>query len=192
MVLSYYRTRTAKNSRVLDILVSQGERACRLFFYPCLKQIEPQLYNNMRSYVSNVNERIENDINAVNSEDETLLHIAAAHGHTEIIDYLIGRGAKLEVKDKKGRTPLHRAAERGHGEAVKMLLQLGANMYTLDQEGKKLLTPLHVASYKGHVEVAQKLLRRKANVNVKDKQAKTALHLAAEAGNPHKLFLTAV
>nr|XP_034977273.1 ankyrin-3-like [Zootoca vivipara] len=259
MVLSYYRTRTAKNSRVLDILVSQGERACRLFFYPCLKQIEPQLYNNMRSYVSNVNERIgdarrqligyllekdkgwvqkgkdphqekkdsprqllakpekltqikrkvkqdsaavksqdnsfnslsvfdsvakgnlsylekilkENDINAVNSEDETLLHIAAAHGHIEIIDYLIGKGAKLEVKDKKGRTPLHRAAERGHGEAVKMLLQSGANMYTLDQEGK---SPLHLAHQNHHTHVLKSILKEEAR---RHKNQHNFLHMAA-------------
>lgn len=48
LVLNFYRTRTAKNSRVLDILISQGERACRLFFYPCLKQVEPKLYSKIK------------------------------------------------------------------------------------------------------------------------------------------------
>uniref|UniRef100_A0A803THB7 CARD- and ANK-containing Inflammasome Adaptor Protein n=1 Tax=Anolis carolinensis TaxID=28377 RepID=A0A803THB7_ANOCA len=118
----------------------------------------------------------ENEVNAVNSANETLLHIAAAHGHTEIIDYLISKGAKLEVKDQKERTPLHRAAKEGHGKAVNMLLQAGADMYTLAQEGK---TPLHL----GHTEVAQKLLQNKAKVNLKDKQSKTPLHLGAEKGH---------
>ncbi|XP_053326316.1 CARD- and ANK-domain containing inflammasome adapter protein-like [Spea bombifrons] len=58
VAMSYYKTRTEKNSRLLDILVSKGERACRLFFFPCLKQIEPPLYNSMRQYVSTVNEMI--------------------------------------------------------------------------------------------------------------------------------------
>ncbi|XP_062974220.1 CARD- and ANK-domain containing inflammasome adapter protein-like [Elgaria multicarinata webbii] len=259
MVLSYYRTRTAKNSRVLDMLASQGERACRLFFYPCLKQLEPHLYNNMRNYVSDVNGKIgdarrqligyllekdkewvqkvkdfhqernesprqvfakpervtrvkrkekrtvaaegnstgndftspsvfdsvakgnlsdleknlkESEVNAVNSANETLLHIAAAHGHTEIIDYLISKGAKLEVKDKGGRTPLHRAAEKGHDKAVKMLLQAGANIYSLDQEGK---SPLHLASQNHHAHILKSILKEEAR---RYKNRHNFLHMA--------------
>uniref|UniRef100_A0A8D2L702 Uncharacterized protein n=1 Tax=Varanus komodoensis TaxID=61221 RepID=A0A8D2L702_VARKO len=96
------------------------------------------------------------DVNAVNAANETLLHIAAAHGHTEIIDYLISKGAKLEAKDKAGRTPLHRAAGKGHDKAVKMLLQAGASMYSLDQEGK---SPLHMASQNHHMHVLQSILK---------------------------------
>ncbi|XP_015268404.1 PREDICTED: ankyrin-1-like [Gekko japonicus] len=238
MALSHYRTRIAKNSRVLDILISQGERACRLFFYPCLKQIEPQLYNNMRNYVSDVNERIrdarrqligyllekdkgwvqkpkdhhqknkdghrqvlpvetdsdslcifdsvakgnlselektlkDSDINAVNSSNETLLHIAAAHGHIKIIDYLISKGAKLDAKDKEGRTPLHRAAEKGHNEAVKMLLQAGADIYSLNQEAK---TPLHLANWNHHTQVLKSILREEAR---RYKNQHNFLHMAA-------------
>lgn len=257
MVLSHYRTRIAKNSRVLDLLVSQGERACRLFFYPCLKQVEPNLYKSMRNYASDVNGKIgdarrqligyllekdkgwvqkvhhqekkgspkqvlpkqekqtrikceekpapvavkskdndfsplsifdsvaignisdlkkvlkESDVNAVNVSNENLLHIAAAHGHTEIIDYLISKGAKLDVKDKKGRTPLHRAAEKGHVNAVKVLLQAGANMYSLDQEGK---TPLHLASQNQHTDVLRSILKKEAR---RHKNQHNFLHMAA-------------
>lgn len=257
MALSHYRTRIAKNSRVLDILVSQGERACRLFFYPCLKQIEPQLYNNMRNYVSDMNESIgdarrqligyllekdkgwvqkpkhqknkdkhrhvlatqeqvaqikqeqkkvlyvgkpvetdadslcifdcvakgnlsdlektlkDGDTNAGNSSNETLLHIAAAHGHIKIVDYLIKKGAKLDVMDKKGRTPLHRAAENGHNDAVKMLLQAGANIYSLDQEAK---TPLHLANWNHHTQVFKSILEEEIK---RYKNRHNFLHMAA-------------
>ncbi|XP_016848694.1 CARD- and ANK-domain containing inflammasome adapter protein [Anolis carolinensis] len=259
LVLSYYRTRRAKNSRVLDILASQGERACRLFFYPCLKEIEPYLYSQIRNYVSDVNVKIgdarrqligyllekdkgwtqtdkdlqqekkdsprqslvkpqklvrvkhkskqvsatvksidpglkspnvfdsvakgnlselekylkENEVNAVNSANETLLHIAAAHGHTEIIDYLISKGAKLEVKDQKERTPLHRAAKEGHGKAVNMLLQAGADMYTLAQEGK---TPLHLANQNNHTHILKSILEEEAR---RHKNQHNFLHMAA-------------
>ncbi|KAJ7332662.1 hypothetical protein JRQ81_014842 [Phrynocephalus forsythii] len=259
MVLSYYRTRTAKNSRVLDILASRGERACRLFFYPCLKEIEPHLYSSMRSYVSDINGKIgdarrqligyllekdkewvqkgkethqvkkdnprqilvrpekqagvkhkekqmsaagkstgndfhslsifdsvakgalsdlerylqESDVNAVNSAHETLLHIAAAHGHNNIANYLISKGAKLEVKDKQGKTPLHVAAERGHGEVVKTLLQAGANMYSLDQEGK---SPLHLAWQNHHTTVLKTILEEERK---RHKNQHNFLHMAA-------------
>uniref|UniRef100_A0A8B9IPD8 Uncharacterized protein n=1 Tax=Anser cygnoides TaxID=8845 RepID=A0A8B9IPD8_ANSCY len=86
--MSFYRTRTEKNSRLEKTLK-------------------------------------DNDINALNSSRETLLHVAATNGHLAIMEYLISKGAKPDVKDKKGRTPLHRAAEKGHGDAVKVLLRCG-------------------------------------------------------------------
>ncbi|XP_009812042.2 CARD- and ANK-domain containing inflammasome adapter protein [Gavia stellata] len=242
MVMSFYRTRTEKNSRVLDILISQGERACRLFFYPCLKQVEPKLYSKMRKYVSEVNESIgdarrqlvgyllekdkvwfensseqhqekkdsprrkkqewaikkkgkemqlsraanprkdhadvgifdavakgdlselektlkDNDINALNSSSETLLHVAAAKGHLTIMEYLISKGAKTDVKDKKGRTPLHRAAEKGHGDTVKVLLRCGAYVYSLDREGE---SPLHLAARNNHSHILKMFLKEEA------------------------------
>ncbi|XP_010146323.1 PREDICTED: ankyrin-1-like, partial [Eurypyga helias] len=241
-VMSFYRTRTEKNSRVLDILISQGERACRLFFYPCLKQIEPKLYSKMRKYISDVNESIGdarrqlvgyllekdkfwfansreqlqeknvsrgrkkreravkrkgketrlsraakprqdhadagtfvavakgslselekalkgNDINALHFSSETLLHVAATNGHLTLMEYLISKGAKTDVKDKEGRTPLHRAAEKGHGDAVRVLLRCGACMYSLDTEGK---TPLHLAAQNNHSHILKMLLKEEA------------------------------
>ncbi|XP_054254360.1 CARD- and ANK-domain containing inflammasome adapter protein-like [Indicator indicator] len=242
VVMSFYRTRTEKNSRVLDILISQGERACRLFFYPCLKQVEPKLYSKMRKYISEVNESIRDarrqlvgyllekdkvwfeisgkghqekkgsprrkkqewaikrkgkqtqlsrvakpskdhadagifdtvakghlsellktledvDINKLNSSGETLLHVAAASGHLKILEYLISKGAKTDMKDKKGRTALHRAAEKGHADALKALLQCGAYMYSLDTKGK---TPLHLAAQNDHSHILKMLLKEEA------------------------------
>jgi uncharacterized protein len=46
------------------------------------------------------------DIHAANAKGETALHGAATRGATEIIQFLAGRGARLDAKDKKGRTPL--------------------------------------------------------------------------------------
>ncbi|RMC08736.1 hypothetical protein DUI87_14985 [Hirundo rustica rustica] len=240
LVLSFYRTRTAKNSRVLDILISQGERACRLFFYPCLKQVEPKLYSKIRKYVSEVNESIgdarrqlvgyllekdkvwfensskqhqgkkdrpggkkhkgkkkervtplsratkprkdpaavnifaavakgslpelektlkDNELNVLNPSSETLLHVAAAHGHLSIMEYLLSKGARTGVKDRKGRTALHRAAEKGHGGAVQVLLRGGASIHTLDIKGK---TPLHRAAENNHSHILKILLKEEA------------------------------
>jgi ankyrin len=46
------------------------------------------------------------DINAVNSMGLTAVHGAANRGSDEIIKYLASLGARLDVKDKEGRTPL--------------------------------------------------------------------------------------
>jgi ankyrin repeat protein len=45
------------------------------------------------------------DINAGNANGETALHVAVGRGDT-LVKFLAGKGAKLDVKDKFGRTPL--------------------------------------------------------------------------------------
>src|SRR5438552_19077438 len=46
------------------------------------------------------------DVNAVNSMGLTAVDGAANRGSDEIIKFLVEKGAKLDVKDKEGRTPL--------------------------------------------------------------------------------------
>jgi ankyrin repeat protein len=46
------------------------------------------------------------DVNAVNSMGLTAMHGAANRGSDDIIKYLSSLGAKVDVKDKEGRTPL--------------------------------------------------------------------------------------
>uniref|UniRef100_A0A8D0FMZ4 Uncharacterized protein n=1 Tax=Strix occidentalis caurina TaxID=311401 RepID=A0A8D0FMZ4_STROC len=115
----------------------------------------------------------DNDIDALNSSSETLLHVAAANGHLTIMEYLISKGAKTDVKDRKGRTPLHRAAEKGHGDAVKVLLRHGAYMYSLDMEGK---TPLHLAAQNNHGHIVKMILKEEAR-SYRNKH--NFLHMAA-------------
>jgi ankyrin repeat protein len=47
-----------------------------------------------------------NDVNAVNSQGFTALHGAANRGFDAMIKLLAEHGAKLDVKDKQGRTPM--------------------------------------------------------------------------------------
>jgi ankyrin repeat protein len=46
------------------------------------------------------------DVNAINSMGLTAAHGAANRGSDDILRFLAGKGARLEVKDKEGRTPL--------------------------------------------------------------------------------------
>ena len=64
------------------------------------------------------------DINASNAAGDTAVH--AAVGSPAVIRFLAGRGARLDVKNKQGRTPLE-VALRGretNAEAVALLRQL--------------------------------------------------------------------
>jgi ankyrin repeat protein len=71
------------------------------------------------------------DVNAVNDKGETALHGAATSGRDEVVKYLVEKGAKLDVKDKEGRTPLDVAmgvgarAGRAHDSTAELLKKLG-------------------------------------------------------------------
>jgi ankyrin repeat protein len=49
------------------------------------------------------------DVNAVDGQGDTALHGAAQKGYDQVVQFLADHGAKLDVKDKKGRTPLDAA-----------------------------------------------------------------------------------
>jgi ankyrin repeat protein len=49
------------------------------------------------------------DVNAVDNQGQTALHGAAQKGWDQVVQFLVDHGAKLDVKDKKGRTPLDAA-----------------------------------------------------------------------------------
>jgi uncharacterized protein len=55
------------------------------------------------------------DVNEANDAGQTALHVAAAQRGEEFIRFLVARGARLDAKDKQGRTPLDIAMGVGGG-----------------------------------------------------------------------------
>uniref|UniRef100_A0A8B9PAA9 Uncharacterized protein n=1 Tax=Apteryx owenii TaxID=8824 RepID=A0A8B9PAA9_APTOW len=136
-----------------------------------------------KGYLSELEKTLkDNDINALNSASETLLHVAAANGHLTIMEYLISKGIKQDVKDKKGRTPLHRAAEKGNAEIVKILLTSGKNK-NIDDRNIWRKTALHIAAEYGHSDLINLLLSQGAAINALDSSKDTPLHCACKAGH---------
>ncbi|XP_009792344.1 protein VAPYRIN-LIKE-like [Nicotiana sylvestris] len=62
------------------------------------------------------------DLNSIDSQGRTALHIAAIHGHVEVLQFLVSVGSDPDMLDSQGWTPLHFAAHKGHVEAVDFLL----------------------------------------------------------------------
>jgi ankyrin repeat protein len=55
------------------------------------------------------------DVNATNDLGQTALHFAAQKGSEKVIEFLAENGAKLDPKDKRGKTPLEIATGVGIG-----------------------------------------------------------------------------
>lgn len=77
------------------------------------------------------------DLNARDKYGQTVLMRASIDGKQDVIEYLLARGASIDLVDKDGRSALMLAANRNRADAVKALLKKGkANPQLLDKHGK--------------------------------------------------------
>jgi ankyrin repeat protein len=73
----------------------------------------------------------------------TALHAAARADQTTALQVLLGRGAKIDARNRAGKSPLHTAAREGCMDAVRVLCGRGANLNATDNAG---WTPAHRAA----------------------------------------------
>ncbi len=104
----------------------------------------------------------------------TLLHAAAAGGHTAIVELLLANGLDVRSETQAGYTALHHAAEGNHREVAELLLAKGADINA--EPGKQ--TPLHWAIRKHHKDMIDWLVARGANPNADGGGWATPLHWA--------------
>ena len=107
------------------------------------------------------------------------LHEAAYYGDETLVRLLIGNGADVTVKDRRGSTPLHKAAESGQKVVVQLLLDHKADINAKDNWG---WTALHMAAKNGHKTMVWLLLVNGADVTIKHWRGSTPLHEAVESG----------
>lgn len=68
------------------------------------------------------------DINEPGVDGFSLLHRAASTGSLECLQYLVTKGAQLEVSDKDGSSPLEAAVSEGEFDCARFLIEKGANI----------------------------------------------------------------
>ncbi|KAG9439734.1 hypothetical protein H6P81_019899 [Aristolochia fimbriata] len=116
-----------------------------------------------------------------NEDGRSLLHVAVALGHTNVLSILSTvASACVNSVDEEGWAPLHSAASRGDVAAIEALLSFGGNVNLANHGGR---TALHYAASKGWLQVAELLLSHGAKINHKDKVGSTPLHRAASVGH---------
>lgn len=115
-----------------------------------------------------IHEKLDEDAKSISVETKdhlqrTLLHYAAIHGRTDILEQLINKHADINAKDEFGYTPLDYAVVNGNAEAVaeavKVLLQHGADVNAKDNEE---FTALHYAAEGGHADTLNLLFKHGA------------------------------
>ncbi|XP_075456077.1 ankyrin repeat domain-containing protein 26 isoform X12 [Ascaphus truei] len=152
------------------------------------------------------------DINQLDKENRTPLHLACANGYADAVTLLVERKSKLNLCDNDNRSPLMKAIQCQQECCATILLEHDADPNLVDINGNTALhlaalipslsiatqlleheadinavnqegcTPFILAVTENHQEMVAFLLQNEANVNAKDKNRRTPLMIAASNG----------
>src|SRR6185295_10494998 len=79
------------------------------------------------------------DVNSVNAQGQTALHVAAAKDLADIAAVLLARRADVDKPDSNGLSPLHLAVLSGSSKVLPVLAQYGASLFSADRQGRSVL-----------------------------------------------------
>ena len=143
------------------------------------------------------------DQGAGDYDKRTPLHLAAAEGRENVVQYFLDNGAEVNPKDRWDGTPLDDAYRHGHKKVVK-LLEAHGGVRSNSAEGENsfhdvgvddpasspeadsdAVVELIYAASEGDVYGIQRLVARGAELDRGDYDLRTPLHLAAAEGHEH-------
>ncbi|MEM7617554.1 MAG: ankyrin repeat domain-containing protein, partial [Pseudomonadota bacterium] len=131
--------------------------------------------NIVRHYI----ERNDININASTDFGITPLIGASHKGHTEIVQYLIEKGADINKSDIGKATPLHIAVRSGNIDVVKILLENDADINLQDLDG---WTPLSRSVINNDLAIMDLLLEFNADEKITNKWDESPMILAVKLG----------
>lgn len=117
--------------------------------------------------------------NVVDMHDDSLLTLAAYHGHAETVRALLLRGADASFRNGRGLAPLEIAVFKGWDEVVMVLLELGVDVNDKGPDGR---TALMWAAAFGRERAIQLLRSHGASLSAVDKAGYTAADHARSMG----------
>jgi RNA polymerase sigma factor (sigma-70 family) len=121
-------------------------------------------------------------------EGFTALALAAHFGQINTLEFLVSRGADLNIVSQHamGVTPLHAALFGRRVEAARILIEAGADV-TPKRGGpgwpRAGWTALHYCASFGFVDLIRAIIERGADVNALDDEGRTPLRVAIEANH---------
>lgn len=93
-------------------------------------------------------------VNLADHKQNTLLMLAAYHGHVGTVSLLLEYGARVDQRNDRQQTPLGGVAFKGYVGIARLLLEAGAEV---DADHGNGMTPLMFARMFGRQEVAKVL-----------------------------------
>lgn len=114
---------------------------------------------------------------------DTALHVAAAAFQAGIARRLLGRGANVRARNRRGAEPLHYAADTNHwnpaaqARTIACLIAAGADPNAVDRDG---VAPIHRAVRTRSAAAVRALLDGGANPEQRNKSGSMPLDLALQ------------
>lgn len=109
----------------------------------------------------------------------TALMLASGAGQSELLRFLLERGANALLRDNKGWTPLLYAAKTSHASIIRILISAGADVNVASETGE---TALMSAAERGCLDAATILVKAGAEVNARMENGTSALIISAAGG----------
>ncbi|XP_061848154.1 M-phase phosphoprotein 8 isoform X1 [Colius striatus] len=122
----------------------------------------------------------EYNLDQEDSNGMTLVMLAAAGGHDDLLRVLIRKGAKVNGRQKNGTTALIHAAEKNFLTTVAILLEAGAYVNMQQSSGE---TALMKACKRGNSDIVRLMIESGADCNIMSKHQNSALHFAKQCNN---------
>jgi uncharacterized protein len=155
-----------------------GAAALSLFALPAAAQFSDS-YNFLKAVKDRKGEDAEKFINVPGSglviintraddTGETALHIVTARRDYDWLGYLLGKGAKADIADKKGTTPLMLATQLSWADGAQLLITMKAQVDATNRSGE---TALIRAVQLRNSEMVRLLMKAGANPDKQDSVA---------------------
>ena len=119
------------------------------------------------------------DINSVDEDGNTALHLAAKLNDSSLALFLLCNGADPDLKNFQSQTPLHVAVESGSKEAASTLVNFGCNIFARNEEG---VTAMDAALSADDAYYDIFITTKTGELRDAEK-AKTIVHYFVETGN---------
>lgn len=143
----------------------------------------------VRWLVTSAHPKLNLDVNAVDNNHATALHLAISEGCLDVAEALAeSKFLEFDTRDEMGQSPLHRAAECGNTEALGFLLEKGSTRgssygHLLERRacGSNIVTRLPANSKTDMNSFSNPAA--KSFANALDDNGRTPLHVAVEKGH---------
>lgn len=166
------------NNSAVEIENQQEERIEQ----PCLNIFDGAWSGNLSCVKTFIEQGVNIDTIDVRN-GASLLSAAASSNNTELIKYIVEKGANVKFANESGETALHYSAWKGNIDAVKILVKNGAEINVV-YNANGGLTPLCCAAESGSMEIVIYLIDNGAEVNYTNKDSRSSpLRSAAYHGH---------
>ncbi len=128
-------------------------------------------------------------LDAVDEDNQTLLHEAVISGNEYVVNDLLERGIKPNIQDKNGLTPLHYAALYKQLYIAQVIIENGGDVNIVDSHGNNSLWTATFNARGTYYDMVELFVKASGDCHHKNKYGKSAFDFAKQINDKKLLQL---